>query len=201
MNREEILVIDCSESIRKLIQDQLQKNNYNVLLAETGTEGLRMYEKHRPDLVLVDTHLPDHSGFTIGRQIRRRSNTPVIFLSPYHESATIVKAFEEGADDFVCKPFDSEVLAARVGAVLRRTALAGQRQKPKPVRSMAPSLTEKEHNLLVLIEQGKSNREIANIMQLTEGTVKVYNSILYGKLRAKNRVQAIIQAKKWGILR
>lgn len=200
MNGEEILVVDHDESSRQLIQSYLLKHNYKVLLAENGVEGLRLHQEHQPHLVLVETHLPDRNGFTVGRQIRRSSDTPVIYLSSNAEPEIMIKGFALGADDFVIKPFDTNVLIARIGAVLRRTAMVRQPKKTLPETPDGNVLTNKEYNLLLLIEQGKTNREIANIMQLTEGTVKVYNNTLYGKLGAKSRVQAIIQAKNWGIL-
>ncbi|WP_010272251.1 response regulator transcription factor [Paenibacillus senegalensis] len=200
MNGEEILVIDHEEPYRQLIQFALLKHNYKVLLAENGAEGLKLYQEHRPNLVLLNTQLPDRNGFVIGRQLRRNLDTPIIYLSASAEPETIIRGFAAGADDFVTKPFDTGVLLARIGAVLRRSAMVSQPKKPLPETPDGNLLTHKEYNLLLLIEQGKSNREIANLMQLTEGTVKVYNNILYGKLGAKSRVQAITQAKKWGII-
>lgn len=201
MNEELILIIDDEEEIRELIELYLLKHNYQVIQAENGIAGLQLFRERQPSLVVLDIGLPDMNGFEVCEEIRKVSDTPVIYLSCDQETETILRGFTLGADDFVTKPFDTHILIARIGAILRRRGGgAVQLKKTLPDNVPGDLLTQREYNLLLLIEQGKTNREIAKQLQLTEGTVKVYNNTLYTKLGAKSRVQAILQAKEWGLL-
>lgn len=200
MNEELILIIDDEEEIRDLIELYLLKHNYQVIQAGNGNAGLQLFRERQPSLVILDIGLPDMNGFEVCEEIRKLSDTPVIYLSCDQETETILRGFTLGADDFVTKPFDTHILIARIGAILRRRGGAAQLKKTLPDNVPGDLLTQREYNLLLLIEQGKTNKEIAKQLQLTEGTVKVYNNTLYTKLGAKSRVQAILQAKEWGLL-
>jgi two-component system alkaline phosphatase synthesis response regulator PhoP len=107
--------------IRKAIRMACEKEGYEVIEAENGTEGLRQVEAGKPDLVLLDLMLPDVSGFDVCREIRKSgARLPVIILSAKTEEIDIVVGLEIGADDYITKPFRSRELLARVAAHLRR---------------------------------------------------------------------------------
>jgi DNA-binding response OmpR family regulator len=116
-----ILIIDDEAVIRKAIRMACEKEGYEVIEAENGTEGLRQLETGKPDLILLDLMLPDVSGFDVCREIRKSgSRLPVIILSAKTEEIDIVVGLEIGADDYITKPFRARELLARIAAHLRR---------------------------------------------------------------------------------
>jgi two-component system alkaline phosphatase synthesis response regulator PhoP len=116
-----ILIIDDEAVIRKAIRMACEKEGYEVVEADNGSEGLRQVELARPDLVLLDLMLPDISGFDVCRELRKQGQRlPVIILSAKTEEIDIVVGLEIGADDYITKPFRARELLARIAAHLRR---------------------------------------------------------------------------------
>jgi two-component system KDP operon response regulator KdpE len=107
--------------VRRALRISLTGRGYEAHLAENGEEALREFERHRPDLVLLDLQLPDLYGLDVCREIRETSDVPIIVLSVQGEDATKVKALDLGADDYVTKPFSIEEVLARIRAALRRS--------------------------------------------------------------------------------
>lgn len=121
MDTEKILIIEDEKEIRDLIQLYLESNDYQVLLAGDGQEGLEIAENANPDLVILDILLPKKNGLEVCGQIRKKSNVPIIFLTCKQESEDIIEGLNLGGDDYLTKPFDPGVLIARVKALLRRS--------------------------------------------------------------------------------
>jgi len=119
-----IIVIDDDKLTARLISDQLGKTGHTVFVAHDGQEGLRQMYAHHPDLVILDLMMPKMDGWTTCRRIREVSHVPIIMLTAQDRPRDIIRGLDEGADEYVTKPFDVEVLLARVRAVLRRAALA-----------------------------------------------------------------------------
>ena len=115
-----ILAIDDQPGILKVIEMELTEHGFRVLTATNGREGLAVAEQHRPDLVLLDVVMPEMSGIEVLRELRERSNVPVILLSARRTDADKVRGLELGADDYLGKPFGLDELTARVRAILRR---------------------------------------------------------------------------------
>ena len=119
-----ILVVEDDSTIRTLLGMALQGAGYgDVSMAARGDDGLDAVRRERPDLVLLDVMLPGLDGFTVARRIRETSElsaTRIIMLTARTEPEDICRGLEAGADDYVTKPFDRQVLLARVRAVLRR---------------------------------------------------------------------------------
>ena len=116
-----ILIIEDEAVIRKAIRMACEKEGYEVVEAENGTEGLRLSESSKPDLILLDLMLPDISGFDVCREVRKSgSAVPIIILSAKTEEIDIVVGLEIGADDYITKPFRARELLARIAAHLRR---------------------------------------------------------------------------------
>jgi two-component system KDP operon response regulator KdpE len=116
-----ILAIDDEPGILRVIKLDLSDQGFRVLTAPNGEEGLRIAEKHRPDLILLDIVLPGMPGLEVLRELRERTNVPVIMLTAKRAEADKVRGLELGADDYLGKPFSLDELSARVRAVLRRT--------------------------------------------------------------------------------
>jgi two-component system KDP operon response regulator KdpE len=121
MNSAEILVIDDEAQIRKLLEITLQSNDYKVTLAANAKEGLVMAANHPPDLILLDIGLPDESGHTVLQKLREWYVKPVLILSIQSNEDDIVTALDNGANDYLVKPFRTGELLARIRSVLRST--------------------------------------------------------------------------------
>src|SRR4030081_2388720 len=119
-SRTSILVIDDDRRYRDLIQMNLQRQGYRVVLAADGLSGLNAAERERPQLVILDLMLPDLDGYEVCRRIREYSDVSIIMLTAKAEEVHKVRGLKLGADDYVTKPFGAEELLARVEAVLRR---------------------------------------------------------------------------------
>jgi two-component system OmpR family response regulator len=117
-----ILVIDDDPHILEVVKFPLEKTGFRVLTAEDGEAGLKAYENHRPDLVLLDIGMPELDGIEVCKKIRGKSDTPVIFLTAMDEEVDRILGLEIGGDDYITKPFSPRELAARVKAVLRRAS-------------------------------------------------------------------------------
>ncbi len=116
-----ILVVDDDPPSVKMTAFLLREEGYEVLAASNGRDALRLLDREKPDLVLLDVMMPGLDGFETLRGIRARHHIPVIFLSAKGETADRVAGLELGADDYLAKPFEPAELLARVKAVLRRT--------------------------------------------------------------------------------
>lgn len=121
MNNGEILVIDDEVQIRKLLEITLQSNDFVVKEASTGKEGLLMAANHPPDLIILDLGLPDESGHSILKKLREWYSKSIIILSVQSSEEDIVKALDNGANDYLIKPFRTGELLARIRSSLRNS--------------------------------------------------------------------------------
>ncbi len=117
-----ILIVEDEESFSDPLSYLLRKEGYDVVVTETGPDGLAEFDKNGADLVLLDLMLPGLSGIDVCRTLRQRSSVPVIMLTAKDSEIDKVVGLELGADDYVTKPYSSRELLARVKAVLRRLA-------------------------------------------------------------------------------
>ena len=120
MNKAEILVIDDEAPIRKLLEITLESNDYKVWLAETGKEGILLAVNHPPEPILLDIGLPDKSGHDVLKELRAWYNKAIIILSVQNSEEDIVRALDNGATDYLTKPFRNAELLARIRSVIRR---------------------------------------------------------------------------------
>lgn len=118
--KQKILIVDDDANIAELISLYLTKECYDTRMVQDGEEALAMYEQYQPNLILLDLMLPGIDGYQVCREIRAKSNVPIIMLSAKGEIFDKVLGLELGADDYIMKPFDSKEMVARVKAVLRR---------------------------------------------------------------------------------
>jgi two-component system KDP operon response regulator KdpE len=120
MNKMEILIVDDEPQIRKLLEITLESNGYKVLQAETGKEGVIQAANHPPELILLDIGLPDKSGHEILKELRQWYNKSIIILSVQNNETDIVAALDNGATDYLSKPFRPAELLARIRSAIRR---------------------------------------------------------------------------------
>jgi two-component system KDP operon response regulator KdpE len=123
MNNAEILVIDDELQIGKLLEITLQSNDYKVSLAYNGKDGIIMAANHPPDLILLDIGLPDMSGHEVLRKIREWYSKPIIILSVQDDENNIIQALDNGANDYLAKPFRTGELLARIRTALRSSTV------------------------------------------------------------------------------
>lgn len=221
MNKAEILIIDDEPQIRKLLQINLESNDYKVIQASTGKEGLILAASHSPDLILLDIGLPDKSGHDILKELREWFNKPIIILSVQDNESNIVSALDNGAADYLTKPFRTGELLARIRSAIKRS----QNTENKPILSCGNieidlvsrivkrndeviKLTSTEYNLLALFAKNEGKvlthqyllREIWGYSYQTETQ---YLRVFVGTLRKKieenpNHPQHIITASGVG---
>lgn len=133
MSLGKILVVDDDKNICELLRLYLEKEGYNVILSHDGEEAIVKFNALNPDMVLLDIMLPTLDGWQVCREIRKKSNVPIIMLTAKGETFDKVLGLELGADDYVVKPFDTKEVIARIKAVLRRIGQNNQTEEIKEV--------------------------------------------------------------------
>lgn len=118
--KTKILIVDDDNNIAELISLYLTKECYDTKIVNDGEEALAAFDSYAPNMILLDLMLPGIDGYQVCREVRTKSNVPIIMLSAKGETFDKVLGLELGADDYIMKPFDSKELVARVKAVLRR---------------------------------------------------------------------------------
>jgi DNA-binding response OmpR family regulator len=116
-----ILIIEDEPELVKVLRSYLEQAGYQILTAYRGDTGLSTWEHKRPDLVILDLNLPGMDGLDVAREIRRKTETPIIMLTARVEETDQLIGLELGADDYIAKPFSPRVVVARVRALLRRS--------------------------------------------------------------------------------
>ena len=132
--KNKILVIDDEPAFLRLVDQVLTKEGYEVLMASSGQEGLRLLFTHKPDLVLLDVVMPQMDGWKTCNRIRDISDVPIVMLTGQQKSEEdIVRGLDNGADEYLIKPVGNKELVARVRAVLRRAELPSNGESRKKV--------------------------------------------------------------------
>ncbi len=121
-----VLLVEDDEVIRAATSRSLERDGFAVVTSSTGPDGLVEFQRSRPAVAVLDVMLPGLDGVELCREIRRTSQVPVVFLSARTDAIDIVLGLEAGADDYVTKPFDPAVLAARLRAALRRSGTSAE---------------------------------------------------------------------------
>lgn len=170
MHKEEILIIDDEPQIRKLLQITLESNDYKIIQATTGIEGIHLAASHSPDLIILDLGLPDKEGHKVLLELREWFEKAIIILSVQNSEQDIIKALDNGATDYLAKPFRTGELLARIRSSLRSNpntelspvVTSGTLEIDLSSRSVTKEntsvkLTSTEYNLLALLSknQGK----------------------------------------------
>ena len=135
--QDRILIVDDDPEIRQLLVDYLMRSGLDAVPARNGREMAQALERHAIDLVVLDLMLPDTDGLVLCRDLRAKSNIPVLMLTARGEEADRIVGIEMGADDYLVKPFSPRELLARIKGILRRT-----RSLPPNLKPQHPALPE-----------------------------------------------------------
>lgn len=120
---KKILLVEDDFNFGNVLKNYLELNDYQVNLCRDGVEGIDAFYKHKYDICLLDVMMPKKDGFTLAKEIRQHNaNVPIIFLTAKSMKEDMVQGFQTGADDYVTKPFDSDVLLLKIKALLKRAS-------------------------------------------------------------------------------
>ncbi|MBC8584567.1 response regulator transcription factor [Youxingia wuxianensis] len=133
MSMGKILIVDDDKNICELLRLYLEKEGYALAIANDGEEALVKFSAENPDLVLLDIMMPKLDGWQVCREIRKKSNCPIIMITAKGETFDKVLGLELGSDDYVVKPFDAKEVVARIKAVMRRTGKNANESDAKEV--------------------------------------------------------------------
>jgi DNA-binding response OmpR family regulator len=186
-----ILCIEDDTETAALIAEELTDRGYSVARAQNGLEGLNSILKSPPDLVLADINMPVMSGFTLLERLTalepRHVRMPFVFLTALADHDSELKGWRLGADDFVTKPIDFDVLAAIISARLERVARSA-------IWPTHIKLAPRERETLTWAARGKTFSEIGEILGLSRRTVEFHLDRARRKLGVPTRTQALIKA-------
>lgn len=121
MRKAKLLLVEDEADVLEINREYFEGKGYETACASTLSKARFYLEEHAPDLILLDVMLPDGSGFDFCAELRKQTNAPIIFLTCRNENGSVVKGLLRGGDDYVTKPYDLNVLSARVAAQLRRS--------------------------------------------------------------------------------
>jgi DNA-binding NarL/FixJ family response regulator len=208
MPRQRILLVDDHEVVRLGLKALLEQHQNFEIVAEAATarEALEKTELYKPDVVVMDIRLKGGSGIEACQEITERfPETKVIMLTSYAEDEMLFSAIRAGAAGYVLKQIGGDDLVRAIEAVGRGEALldpAVTQRVFQEVRKAAreeeasafAELTQQEMHVLQLVSEGRTNRQIAEILYLGEGTVRNYVSSILSKLNVRNRAEAAAYA-------
>ena len=144
MNKPVIMIVDDDPNIAQLVKLYLEKDGYATVICSRGDEALEQFRQNPPGLMILDIMLPGMDGWQVCRAVRQISQIPIIMLTAKDETFDKVLGLELGADDYMTKPFEGKELVARVKAVLRRSATAGNEKDTLSFPGLTISLDQYE---------------------------------------------------------
>jgi two-component system, NarL family, response regulator DevR len=208
MKKQRILLVDDHEVVRLGLKSLLNQHPHFEVVAEAGTarEAIERVSSHNPDVVVMDIRLPGGSGIEACEEIALKyPHIKVIMLTSYAEDEMLFSAIRAGASGYVLKQIGGDDLVKAIEAVSRGEALLDpavtqrifqevRRAAKEEEASAFSGLTQQERHVLLLVSEGKTNREIAKALFLGEGTVRNYVSSILSKLGVSNRAEAAAYA-------
>lgn len=215
MSATRVVIVDDQTLVRHGIRSLLELAGIEVAgEADDGETALAAIEEHRPDVVLLDLRMPRFDGLWTLEQLRQRNvDVPVLVLTTFNDDELVLDALRGGARGYLLKDVTLDQLKEAVrtlaeGGTLIAPSITDRllrtiRSGPSPVSADAPpisELTEREVEVLRLVAEGYSNREIADVLYLAEGTVKNHVSTILLKLGVRDRTKAVLRALHEGLM-
>lgn len=174
-----VLVVDDEPQIRKMIEVTLTSYNFKIVEAESGNEAVRLTGSYKPDVVILDLGLPDMDGTEVLKRLREWTDVPIVVVSARSDSSDIVEAFELGADDYMTKPFDMNVLLARINAAMKHTYQKELGDSSLEVGGICMDLVR--HEVTVdgkLVEFSPKEYELLSFLMRHQGKMLTHRQIL-----------------------
>jgi DNA-binding NarL/FixJ family response regulator len=197
-DHKRLLLIDDDPNLILLVQDYLVFKGYEVITAENGREALEVLDKEIPDMIICDVMMPEMDGYALVEHIRQDARTswiPVLFLSAKGQSQDRVKGLSTGADVYMVKPFEPEELVAQVESSLKQANRLmqhpnkGAEANPKIQVSASVELTPTELKVVQFVARGLANKDIADLMNVSQRTIESHVSNMLGKTGLHNRTE------------
>lgn len=161
----DILIVEDNKELADLLCDFLRAENYTVSVAETGEKALSLYEKYSARLIVLDIMLPGMDGFAVCQKIREESNTPILIVSAKTDKEDKLNGLVLGADDYIEKPYDIDIMLAKIGGIFKRryfldelndgNILVNKISRTAYKNGIPLEMTAKEFDLLVLLMENK----------------------------------------------
>lgn len=201
---KKILIVDDSVSIRKSVSFVLSNEGFEVIEAEDGLDGLKKSEANQCSLVITDINMPNMNGIETLKEIKKKKyNFKVLMLTVHNEVEYLLKAVDIGVDGYILKDSDSDELKSAIFSVnngdnfiqpcliplLNSKMISRDNDKVK-----IESLTKRELEILILVSQGMFNKQIAEVCDIRERTVKNHISNIFKKIDVSDRTQAAVFA-------
>jgi DNA-binding NarL/FixJ family response regulator len=209
-----VVIVDDSDLARAGVRGLLDGEPGLEIVGEalTGQQAVEVCYRLSPDLVLMDVRMPEMDGLSATRAIKANCPTTSVIILTLHESADyLMAALQAGAAGYLLKDIGRRELLTSIKDVLRGKIMlngalaAGLIRQITPTRNQASKpveqLTTRELEVLRLLAQGLSNREIGQALSITPGTAKVHVEHILGKMQASDRTQAAVRAAEWGLLK
>ena len=210
MSKIRVLIVDDQTLMRQGLRTilSLEEDIDVVGVAEDGRVALQIAEREKPDLVLMDVRMPNMDGVSCTRELlKRMPGIKILMLSTFAEDEAIYEALRAGAQGYLLKDLPSENLVTAVREaiagvvsiqpeVMSRLLAYTPEPRKEEAKGIRDKLTPREYEILELMAQGLSNKEIAGKLFISEGTVKNYISTIYEKLQVKDRTQAVLLFKE-----
>ncbi len=213
MNPIRIAIVEDEQDTRARLVRLLEKTDDYVVEGEFGcvTDANRQLAQIMPDVLLIDLGLPDGSGIEVIKKIHQlQMNTQALVISGFHDELRVFEALEAGANGYILKHEDEQnvlksiqtVLAggAPISPTIAKLMLNRFAQPAKPSGDLPEHLTERQLRILKLLSQGFTAKEIAEKLSISYYTVTTHIKNIYEKLQVNSRIEALIEAKKFGYL-
>lgn len=204
-----VMIVDDHQMVRDGLRTFLSIHDDIQIVAEAedGEQAIELFPVLKPNVILMDILMPNMDGFEATKQIRGMDNSvQVIALTSFADRELVTQALQSGAISYLLKDVHSDKLAESIrdahrGRAMIDSAAAQALVTPENISSISrDDLTRRERDVLVLLSQGKTNKEIAVQLSLSEGTVRFHVSNILSKLGVNNRTEAVSQALKQGLV-
>ena len=204
--RIRVLIADDHGVVREGLVSMIQRNKADMTVvgeASTGREAVELWKEHRPDVTLLDLRMPELDGVDAIKEIRGTDEKArIIVLTTFDGDEDIYRAIQAGAKGYLLKDVPREALMDSIRRVhAGETSVAGYLVAKLADRVSGETLSKREIEVLKLMAQGKSNKEIGSALFISEGTVKSHGKTIFAKMNVVSRTEAVTEATRRGLIR
>lgn len=201
-----VLIADDHGVVREGLVSMIQRNRADMSVvgeASNGREAVELWKQHRPDVTLLDLRMPELDGVQVIKEIRATDkNARIIVLTTFDGDEDIYRAIQAGAKGYLLKDVTREALMDSIRRVhVGETSVPLNLVTKLADRISGETLSERELEVLRLMAKGKSNKEIASALFISEGTVKSHGKSIFAKMNVNSRTEAVAEATRRGFLR